>query len=128
MKRKTNSHSSGLATLAVAIVLPLLLSACAANILEQRYVLLYQCEVSPDGTQLALSGTSSGSALLVKKVKKVRKGHDVIVNVHIGLVSRSKSGHFSEKIPIGQDLSRVLFGRERTVVWSRELGGCAPLR
>lgn len=105
--------------------LPLLLAACASStVLEQRLVLGYRCESNQ--LEITLAGTSSGSALNVTKVKKVREGKDLLVNVHVGLDTNSKSGTFVEKIPIKPGLSRVLFGRERAVVWSREQG-CTPM-
>lgn len=101
--------------------LPLLLGACASSkVLEQRQVTAYRCETN--ALEITLSGTSSGSAPNVTKVRKVREGKDLIVNVHVGAVTFSKSGNFVEKIPIKPGLSRVLFGRERVVVWSREQG------
>jgi hypothetical protein len=109
--------------------LPLLLGACAGSkVLEQRQVMAYRCETTALEITLSgsSSGSSSGSALNVTRVRKVREGKDLLVNVHVGAVTFSKSGTFVEKIPIKPGLSRVLFGRERVVVWSREQG-CAAV-
>jgi hypothetical protein len=105
--------------------LPLLLGACASStVLEQRQVMAYRC--ATNALEITLEGTSSDSGLNVTKIRKVREGKDLLVNVHIGLVTFNKSGDFVEKIPIKPGLSRVLFGRERVVVWSREQG-CTPM-
>jgi len=102
-----------------------LLSGCVGTtVLEQRHVLNYSC--ASNALEITLSGLSSGSALKVARVSKSREGKDLLVNVRIGLVTFSDTGNFVEKIPIKPGLSRVLFGRERVVVWTRE-GGCAPM-
>lgn len=118
-------RGQGMSARVAVAVLPLLLSACAGTtVLEQRHVMRYRCE--SNALEITLSGTSSASALKVARVSKVRDGKDLIVNVRIGLVTLGDSGDFVEKIRIRPGLSRVLFGQERMVVWSRE-NGCAAM-
>ena len=115
---------SKVATRIALVLLPMLLSGCSTTtILEQGMVMRYHCAVSSDGAFVTLSGYSYGGALLVRKVKTLRQGQDLLVSVHISPIG-GESAAFVERVPIDAGLSRILFGTERVVVWSRDEKGC----
>ena len=107
----------------LALVFVLTLTACSLThrVLEFKDTgsfAVQQTSVVP--VTLKLSGLALHSALGVQSVTPVQKGDTTQILVNLVLVSKGLSGGFEYEYVVPPEIDRVTFGKENTLIWSRD--------
>lgn len=93
-------------------------------ILETEYVGSFDVnEINQDNEKyLEISGHSLHSALNVENIKTQRDENDLIIKIYLTLrrASKNSSGTFKYRVKIDDGIERVLFGKNKTVIWERK--------
>ncbi len=100
----------------------LLLSGCAAlyDTLQKKDVQSWGVVEDRKAGTVTVSGLVGNSAKTVKKVTQEKNGKDMVLTIYIGLTGnmRDESGSFAITLD-ASDIDRVLFGKEKEVIWQR---------
>jgi|AntAceMinimDraft_9_1070365.scaffolds.fasta_scaffold87755_2 hypothetical protein len=91
-------------------------------ILERKYI--YNLNIEEKligGTQvLTVSGFSGHSALGIRVIEYVYDGNKIIMLISLGL---GGNGNFSEKIKLSPQISQLLIGEKREIIWDKSASG-----
>ncbi|MFA7229634.1 MAG: hypothetical protein WC071_00035 [Victivallaceae bacterium] len=104
----------------IIIIGGMLLSGCSINdmILERKYIFNFKVvENQRDNNDyLVISGLCGHSAYGVNKITYQKEKDKIIMLIEIAL---KHNGSFKEEILISKDISELLLGKERSVIWER---------
>ncbi|HKS29786.1 MAG TPA: hypothetical protein VJS44_18325 [Pyrinomonadaceae bacterium] len=76
-------------------------------------------ERTPSSTTLCISGLAFHSSMAVKGINTARAGSDLEVRILLTPTRAGLTGNFNYKVTVDDDVKRVLFGRERALIWRR---------
>jgi hypothetical protein len=99
------------------------LTAVTDRVLEAKDVLFFKVElVSKSPETIRLSGTSGASALSVRKIETVIRGHSMRILVHLVLATEGSTGTFDFPCVIPSGVDTVTFGDDNVMLWTRSDG------
>ncbi|MDD5598985.1 MAG: hypothetical protein PHV82_13640 [Victivallaceae bacterium] len=98
----------------------ILSSGCDNNgmILEKKYIFNLKVIETRKGNDdyLVISGLCGHSAYGVKKIIYQKNKNKIIMLIEIAL---KRNGNFKEEILISKNISELLLGKEKSVIWKR---------
>ena len=110
-----------------ALICSCALSACVKGLilqpLEAQAVPGLEVESGHSGPVfgITVSGLCAHSALSVKTIEIKREGHVLQVLVWLTPIGgKGLSGSFSKWVPIPDDITSVVFGKKKAVIWPRQ--------
>lgn len=114
----SNSFTIRLSLIACFVAMTCLTSCSASRLILERDDVARFTQSYDDG-QLRISGFGMHSAYVIERTTVNRAGADLIVLVQMTLAHGNLSDHLDYTIRIAPNIQRVLFGKQRSVIWTR---------
>lgn len=115
----------------LTIMAPILAATAIVSCTEGRDMILEAKDVqflkveetrAPPAARLQVSGLAFHSSLGVTDINTTVSEKSLIILVRLGPSGRGASGNFSRELDIPETVDKVLFGKDKVMLWKRGAG------
>lgn len=104
------------------ILIICLCTSCNGIVLDTKFTGDLQLETYYNSDTLfgRISGFSRHSSCTVSRIKEIKKNNDIIISVFVSAFNSSKKGDFEYTFKIDSHIKRILYGKEKEIIWKRK--------
>lgn len=104
-----------------AFLAAIALTGCVHRVLEAKDIWSFQVNrINSSSIEIRLSGLVSHSSLGVDKISTQQIDESLQVLVYLTLATKEKSGNLNYTLVIPDSVNEVVFGNDKTVIWTRQ--------